>query len=587
MNVILTTLNSQYVHTSLAVRSLRQAFLMKKAEAPMSLIVKEYTINDDWQKIASELFLLQPDLIFFSCYIWNMKEIAKIGNRLKQWLPSLPVLLGGPEVGYRAFEALAQYSWANGIFCGEGEESFPAFLQHWNQHQTFQDIPGLIHRQETKDKTLNSAIYVMEMETLPFPYTAEELQGAKHQILYYESSRGCPYSCQYCLSSVHQPLRFQRLERVFIELDRFISAGVQQVKFVDRTFNANKSRARNIWEYLIDKAPQTNFHFELAADLLEQEDIELLRKAPKGLFQFEIGIQSTNPQTLALVQRVTNFEKISTMVKQIRDLGTIHLHLDLIAGLPGETYMEFSKSFNDVYDLGADMLQLGFLKVLPGTGVEKQARRFGIVYDPEPPYEVLQTHQISARDLLRLHHIEEVFERYGNTGRYHYTIEGLVSFFPQPFLCFETLAQYYEEHHWLQFGGKEATHWQHLWCFIVDQVQNEKKRMWLLQRMKLDFFLKYADEVFPISLYHWEVSSEDKRRVLLGVDARHARQFSASKPKYRAAYLGLSTQCILSPFQETMDYTENKTLFGFVYDYPNSKTCIDWFEVKEGFQTGI
>jgi len=582
MRFVLTTLNSQYVHTSLSIRTLQQAYVSQGLSLEADLVVKEYTINEDWRQIADEIFSFSPKIVLFSCYIWNMKEILRIATRLKQWYPELIILLGGPEVGYRAEECLRQYSWVDGVFCGEGEESFPSVMKNYIEIGSLQPASGFIIKGKNGECLGSSRpTYLANFDQIVFPYSQRELEDLKGQILYYESSRGCPYSCQYCLSSVHQPVRFLPLERVFRELECFIQAGVRQVKFVDRTFNANRQRARKIWQYLIDQNCNTNFHFELAADLLEQEDVELLKSVPKGRFQFEIGIQSTNSQTLALVQRVTDFEKIKKMVMQIRDLKTIHLHLDLIAGLPGEGYLSFAKSFDDVYALGADMLQLGFLKVLPGTAMAVKADLYGLIFDAEPPYEVLATANLSSREMLSLHHIEVLFERYGNSGKFTYTMDGLVKLYSSAFTCYEAMASLFLQQGWLYHPMREGIHWQRLWQFIQSSTEVPGLRQWFLQLLKIDFYKKFADEEFPIEDLVIKPSIPERNHILKAL-----REWSGPQPKnkwkVRGVWLeGKKEELLTSVSDDLKKRTFKKTLYVFLYDLENRKECMNWFEVEE------
>ena len=582
MNFVLTTLNSQYVHTSLSIRALRQAYLNQGLAAKANLIVKEYTINEDWRQIADEIFSLSPKIVLFSCYIWNFKEISRISTRLKQWCSDLVILVGGPEVGYRVENCLQQYDWIDGVFCGEGEECFPLVMNHFLETAQLQSTDGFVLRENQSETSGSSQpTYLVDFNQTIFPYTKSELEELKNRILYYESSRGCPYSCQYCLSSVHQPVRFLPLERVFQELEYFIQAGVQQVKFVDRTFNSNRERARRIWQYLMERDCNTNFHFELAADLLEQEDVDLLRRVPKGRFQFEIGIQSTNPQTLALIQRVTDFEKIKEMVSQIRNLNSIHLHLDLIAGLPGEGYSSFAKSFDDVHALGADMLQLGFLKVLPGTVMAEKALLYGLIYDAEPPYEVLATAELSVSEMQRLHHIEVLFERYGNSGKFPLTMKALVDLYSSAFACYEAMAICFRSRSWLYHPVRESIHWQRLWDFILISTENPEVRQELLQKLKIDFYLRFADEDFPMEGLEIKPDHDEKNKILNAL-----RNWAGPQPKnkwkVRGVWLEGKKDQLLGPLSmQTQNKVNPKTLYIFLYDLNHHKECIDWFDLNE------
>ncbi len=514
MRVLLTALNSQFVHTALGIRYLREALRRQPAFGTWEISCAEFTINDHWPQIAAEIQETHPDLVGFSCYIWNIKETIPIARRLKQFNPRCIILFGGPEATYRAEELVCSYAWLDGVLAGEAEETLPLLLQRLAEGAATTDLPGFVTRSNSHAASILIP-QLNDLQQMPFPYTQAELSGQKERIFYYESSRGCPYACQYCLSSVEKGVRTLPLPRVFADLRAFISAGVHQVKFVDRTFNANRVRARQIWQFLIDEAGSLpiNFHFELAADLLGEADVELLRQAPPGLFQFEIGIQSTNRHTLSYVQRPMDFAQISDFVRAMRQLGTIHLHLDLIAGLPGEDWQSFAQSFDDVYALGAEYLQLGFLKLLPGTGLQRDAAQYGIVSDSEAPYEVLSTNWLGCDELLRLHRMEELLQRYGNSGRYQQTLHRFLQQFRSPFTCYAAMEEFWRQQNWFGRPVREAVYWQRLWQFICFTLQQETEKADLFALLKFDFCLAYKDDDFPFPTMKQSLTDAERERV--------------------------------------------------------------------------
>jgi radical SAM superfamily enzyme YgiQ (UPF0313 family) len=439
LNILLLALNAKYIHSSLALRSIKA--YCKEYTASIKLL--ETTINNNENEIIKEIYKVSPDVLGISCYIWNMSFIKLLIPTLKKILPQMTIILGGPEVSYQSEELLT----ALGVDCimeGEGEETWQEYLDYrFKDLYSLSEIEGLIYKQGTVIKK-NKARTPLNLEHLPFVYN--NLTGLEHKIIYYEASRGCPFNCQYCLSSIQNGVRFVPVDRVKEHLHYFCDNRVKQVKFVDRTFNANKKYALALWHYIIaHDNGYTNFHFEIAAELIDEEMIEVLSGARKGLIQFEIGVQSTNPKVLDTIKRKMPFEEISKIVLQIKALDNIHQHLDLIAGLPFEDYTSFKNSFNDVIALRPEQFQLGFLKVLKGSGLRKNAAAYGLVYKQEPPYEILYTNALSYDEILRLHSIEEMLERYYNSERFKTSLEYLFNCFESPFSFFEALAIYWEQ----------------------------------------------------------------------------------------------------------------------------------------------
>ncbi len=435
MKCLLVSFNAKYIHSSLALR------YIKEYCNDFNIEILELTINHDENQIISSIYKHKPDVIGFSCYIWNITYIKSIIPTLRKLLPETKLVLGGPEVSYNSRELLDELP-IDIIMEGEGELTWKEYLTFLTKQNTSLDsIQGLVYKDNT-DIVVNPPRKPLDMSELPFVY--QDITDLQHRIIYYEASRGCPFNCQYCLSSVEAGVRFMPLERVYRDLDYFLEKGVPQVKFVDRTFNANKKFASSIWKHIIQNDNGvTNFHFEIAAELITDEMLGMLGLARDGLIQFEIGVQSTNPKTLQAIKRNMPFEKIEKILLKIAELGTIHQHLDLIVGLPYENYESFKNSFNEVIWSRPEKLQLGFLKVLKGSGLYLNAEEYGIVYKDLPPYEVLYTNDISYDEVLLLHQIEEMLERYYNSNRFKSSIEYLFAYHDSEFELFEELAKYW------------------------------------------------------------------------------------------------------------------------------------------------
>lgn len=449
MKILLTTLNSKYVHSNLALKYLYTVVAGEYSDVE----VREFTINQDLSYIYTELVRANCDMVCFSCYIWNIEKTKELASNLKKAKPSLKICLGGPEITAFGSDFAVKHPWADYLLCGEGEYPFYRLCQVLEDSEAhtcdpppeelLQTVPGLIYRGFDGRVYVNGPMEPMDFNHIPFPYSI--LDCAQDQVVYYESARGCPFRCSYCLSSIEKTMRPLHLDRVKAELGYFLRKKVMQVKFIDRTFNYDRERAMEIWHYLMENDNGvTNFHFEICGDLLDKAALDLLKGARKGLFQFEIGIQSCNPDTLIAVNRKENVYPILYNVEQLMKMGNIHTHVDLIAGLPYETYELFARSFNKVYALQADMLQLGFLKVLGGTPIWGQKDQFGIVYRDKAPYEVICTEQITAEELSQLHMIENMLDIYYNRGGFSRTIEYLVAAVGKTaFGFYEALSNFY------------------------------------------------------------------------------------------------------------------------------------------------
>lgn len=441
MKILLAACNAKYIHSNLAVYDL-QAYASDYAD---HIVLKEYTINQQKDDIMRDIYLEHPDVVCVSCYIWNLSFVKELMADLIKILPGADFWAGGPEVSYDAEKFLTENSEFKGVMVGEGEETFKELAGYYVEKnpQNLKDMTGICYRD--KDQIIhNGWRQIMDLSSIPFIY--KDLSEFKNRIIYYESSRGCPFSCSYCLSSIDKKLRFRDTETVKKELQFFIDNKVPQVKFVDRTFNCKHDHAMAIWKYINEHDNGvTNFHFEISADLLREEELQEMSTMRPGLIQLEIGVQSTNPDTIKAIHRTMDFEKLKGIVDRIHSFGNIHQHLDLIAGLPYEDYDSFRHSFNDVYALKPQQLQLGFLKVLKGSHVMEMCKEYGIVYKTQEPYEVLSTKWLDYDHVLKLKTVENMVEVYYNSGQFQNTLEYLEKFFPDAFSIYERLGSFYME----------------------------------------------------------------------------------------------------------------------------------------------
>ena len=441
MKILLAACNAKYIHSNLAVYDL-QAYASEYTD---HIILKEYTINQQKDDIMRDIYLEHPDVVCVSCYIWNISFVKELMADLAKILPDADFWAGGPEVSYDAEKFLSENPEFTGVMVGEGEETFQELSGYYvkKNPEKLENITGICYRDGEKI-IHNGWRQIMDLSSIPFIY--KDLSEFKNRIIYYESSRGCPFSCSYCLSSVDKKLRFRDIEMVKKELQFFIDHKVPQVKFVDRTFNCKHDHAMAIWKYINDHDNGvTNFHFEISADLLREEELQEMSTMRPGLIQLEIGVQSTNPDTIKAIHRTMDFEKLKGIVDRIHSFGNIHQHLDLIAGLPYEDYDSFRNSFNDVYALKPQQLQLGFLKVLKGSHMMEMCREYGIVYKNREPYEVLSTKWLDYEHVLKLKNVENMVEVYYNSGQFQKTLEYAESFFPDAFSIYEGLGSFYME----------------------------------------------------------------------------------------------------------------------------------------------
>ena len=447
MKILLTAVNAKYIHSNPAVYSLQKFTAEYAPEYKKDIELAEFTINHYADDILQEIYRRKPDVVAFSCYIWNLQMIEKVLEDLPKILPDVQIWAGGPEVSYDAPDFLKKHPCMTGVMTGEGEETFLELVSYYHGQKTLREIRGITYRDIEQKIVVNPGRPLLDMNRIPFLY--DDLEDFEHRIIYYESSRGCPFSCSYCLSSIDKSVRFRDAQTVVKELQFFLDRKVPQVKFVDRTFNCRHSHALTIWNYIREHDNGiTNFHFEIAADLLNEEELSLLNTMRPGLVQLEIGVQSTNLRTIEAIDRVMDFSHLSKVVKRIQAGKNIHQHLDLIAGLPWENYESFRQSFNDVYHLYPDQFQLGFLKVLKGSKMQEKAEEYGIIYHSQPVYEVFYTNWISYQEILKLKEIEEIVEVYYNSGQFTNTMRHLETEFPDPFTMYQSLGEYYGEQGW-------------------------------------------------------------------------------------------------------------------------------------------
>lgn len=515
MKILLAACNAKYIHSNLAVYNLKSC----SGEYSSRVVVKEYTINQIRDDILKDIYLEQPDVICFSCYIWNISFVRELVPDLKKILPQVEFWAGGPEVSYDAVEFLKKNPAFFGVMVGEGEETFHELAGYYIERkpETLSEIRGVAFRDENKDRNIVHTGWreLMDLSKVPFAYS--NLTEFKNRIIYYESSRGCPFSCSYCLSSIDKKLRFRDIELVKKELQFFIDNKVPQVKFVDRTFNCKHDHAMEIWRYITEHDNGiTNFHFEISADLLRAEELALMKTMRPGLIQLEIGVQSTNPQTIKAIRRTMDFEKLKRIVEQIHSFGNIHQHLDLIAGLPYEGYDSFHKSFCDVYALRPEQFQLGFLKVLKGSHMMEMTREYQILYKDREPYEVLSTAWLTYGEILRLKMVESMVEVYYNSGQFKNTLVFLEKYFDDPFRMYEALGRFYEKKGYSEISHSRMRRYEILMEFAGEQKEIPPEA--LSDVMLLDLYLRenlksrpsFASDQKPYERQIWDYRKAKK-----------------------------------------------------------------------------
>ena len=558
MNILLTAINAKYIHSNLAVYSLR-AYVPEYRE---EIQIAEYTINQQVDNILMDLYRKKPDILCFSCYIWNLDYVEQLVREAGKILPGVPIWIGGPEVSYDSPAVLQRLPEVFGVMKGEGEETFRELVHYYMEGGSLEKIDGITYRGEKGQILENPWRPVMDLSKVPFVY--HDMKDFQNKIVYYETSRGCPFSCSYCLSSVDKCLRFRDVELVKKELQFFLDEKVPQVKFVDRTFNCKHGHAMEIWRYLIEHDNGiTNFHFEVSADLLNEEELSLISQMRPGLIQLEIGVQSTNARTIREIRRTMKFEEVARIVRQINAYGNVHQHLDLIAGLPYEDYESFRRSFNDVYALAPEQLQLGFLKVLKGSYMEEQKEQYGLVYKSRPPYEVLYTKWLPYSDVLRLKRVEEMVEVYYNSRQFSYTLGALEKAFPDSFSMYEQLGAYYDEEGQTFLSHARVTRYEILYAFAkkIDPERAELYRELLI----FDFYLRENAKSRPAFAGEETVKKEEQQQFY--DEEAKAHKYLAGYEKWDKRQLRKMTHIERFCYRVTEDAARGETVL--LFDYQN------------------
>ena len=583
MKVLLAAVNAKYIHSNLAVYSLK-AYAERFGIRPGIIEIAEYTINHQRDRVLMDLYRKKPDILAFSCYIWNIDYVKALAAELHKLLPDTELWLGGPEVSYDAGAVLEVCPGIRGIMRGEGEQTFLELMEYYqdpNGH-CLQSIRGITVRmpkeekeavgekqadcfRETPDRELTP------LDQIPFVY--QDLKQFENRILYYETSRGCPFSCAYCLSSIDKSVRFRSFSLVREELDFFLNNRVRQVKFVDRTFNCSRVHSMEIWSYLAEHDNGvTNFHFEISADLLGDEELKLFKTMRPGLIQLEIGVQSTNPETIRSIRRTMNLTLLSRNVRAVHEMGNIHQHLDLIAGLPGEDYDSFRRSYRDVYALKPQQLQLGFLKVLKGSSMHEKAQEYGIVYKEEAPYEVLYTRWLSYEDVIRLKAVEEMTEIYYNSGQFVHTMRRLSGEFENPFDLYEALGAYYERNALDQKNHSRISRYDILLAFIREQPRQDPDREELYRELLvLDLYLRENMKSRP-SWAEDQSSYKDAFAAFFHREVKektYLKEYEGVSPRQLAnrTHLEVFRYPVLLPEAEDPAKTLKKGIYPVLFDY--------------------
>ncbi|MBQ9141796.1 MAG: B12-binding domain-containing radical SAM protein [Lachnospiraceae bacterium] len=587
MKFLLVALNAKYIHSNPALYSLR-AYAGEGLQEHIE--IAEYTINHSFTEILADIYKRKPDVVGFSCYIWNISMILELVQELPKLLPGIPIWLGGPEVSFDAPKLLEKYPMLTGVMVGEGEETFRELLRWYTEQGTLNDYKEA--SQEGKNESCDTKKItdirglclptgytapreLTDMNTLPFLY--EDLAQFQNRIIYYESSRGCPFRCSYCLSSIDKRVRLRDISVVKKELQFFLDNQVKQVKFVDRTFNCNHEHAIEIWKYILENDNGvTNFHFEISADILNDEELALLARMRPGLVQLEIGVQSANPQTLEAIHRTMNLDKLEQIVARINAGKNIHQHLDLIAGLPFEDYESFGKSFDRVYAMKPEQLQLGFLKVLKGSEMCERAQEYGIHYLDKPPYEVLFTNWLTFSDVLKLKRIEEMAELYYNSNQFEHTLAFLVQVYSSPFAMYEALADFYEKKGYFVNSPARSYRYQVLLHFACEQ-DGEYEAVYK-ELLTYDMYLRENLKSRPDFAYDLQVHKEfvrsfykqeqEERRLLpdyVNYDSKQLARMTHLEPFYYPVWNMPKrevTEVSMKPIYVLFDYQQRNPLNG-------------------------
>ena len=524
MKILLVAINAKYIHSNLAVYCLK-AYAEKNMPQDVNVQIElaEYTINQNRDEILKDIYRRQAEMICFSCYIWNLDYVESMIRDVKKVMKDVIIWAGGPEVSYDSRETLGRLPELTGVMKGEGEKTFAKLCKVYGKRSetselSLEQIDGITFR--CPDGTICERPWRVPMDLSEVPFVYHDMKKFENKIIYYETSRGCPFSCSYCLSSIDKRLRFRSLDLVFNELQFFLDHKVPQVKFVDRTFNCKHDHAMAIWEYIQEHDNGiTNFHFEVAADLLNDEEIRLIRQMRPGLIQLEIGVQSTNTDTIREIRRTMRLEEVREHVARIKEKGNIHQHLDLIAGLPYEDIKSFRKSFDDVYSMRPDQLQLGFLKVLKGSHMQEMQQEYELRYKDEPPYEVLSTKWLPYSDVIELKGIEEMVEIYYNSGQFTHVVEALVENYASAYQMYQDLWQYYEDHDYMGIQHRRSARYEIVLDFVKEKYPEQADVM--RELLTYDYYLRENAKSRP------EFAGED------ATDKRFVRAFYEEEEKER------------------------------------------------------
>ncbi len=513
--VTLVGINSKFIHSNLAIRYL-EAFTN---DLDYICSLREFSINDRTEKILEEIIREEPDIVGFSCYIWNIEMIKSLAVLIKIVDEKIKIFYGGPEVSYSGKSFLEENP-GEYLIEGEGEVAYKELISFEigkihsennddsNQDEILRKIKGIYYKEKDGKVVYTGYKQNMNMDNVVFPY--KDMEDLNNKIIYYEASRGCPFGCKYCLSSVDRKVRFRSIEKVKEELRFLCEKKVKLVKFVDRTFNCNVEFAIDIWKFLIGLDTNTKFHFEISADLLTDEEIELLKKAPEGRFQFEVGVQTTNFEILKNINRSVNTDNINNKVKEVKVLSNIMQHLDLIAGLPGENLSSLRKSFNDIYSMEPEEIQLGFLKILHGTPMEKEKEKWGMKHSPYPPYEVLKTNDISYKEIILLKKVEAIVDKYYNSNKFKNTMRYLVTFFQEPFLLYESVGLFFDKKQYFSRNLSNTEYYRAILEFFEENIIKSNKE--LIEIIKYDY-LKHNKKRWLPEFMHRNLSKEETKKI--------------------------------------------------------------------------
>ncbi len=568
MKILLVAINAKYIHANLAVHTLRAYAGQHVRREDIEIETAEYTINQQKDDILRDIYEKEADMVCFSCYIWNRAYVVSLVRELGKLCPDTLLWLGGPEVSYDARDVLFRLPEVKGVMRGEGECTFAELCGG----RPLKEIAGITFRQEDGVICENEWRAPMDLDEVPFIY--QDLDPFRNKIIYYESGRGCPFSCSYCLSSVDKRLRFRSLSLVKKELGFFLEQKVPQVKFVDRTFNCSHSHAAEIWRFLLEHDNNTtNFHFEISADLLNEEELELIRAMRPGLIQLEIGVQSTNERTIKEIRRTMDMAKLTRTVAALRDWGNVHQHLDLIAGLPYEDMGSFSRSFDEVYRLRPHQLQLGFLKVLKGSYLEEKKEDYGLACKSEPPYEVLYTRWLSYKDIIKLKGIEEMVEVYYNSRQFTHTLPEVERVFASPFRMYGKLWEYYREKGLDGIQHKRSKRYEILLDFVRCACRRPEGELW-------------SERVRELLVYDYYLRENAKTRPAFAKEnplgKEKARQFYEEEEKSRVYLPGYESydknQMRKMTHLEYFPALKKTVLFDYMYRNPvghEARTC-EW-----------